>query len=72
MIESVTYTELQELATKMLKSRPSVGAFGDLDNVPPYEKICEAFNSKNGELEGRTQHYLLTSMKKHAGLLNNK
>lgn len=69
MIESVTYTELQELATRMLKSKPSVGAFGDLENVPSYEAICAAFNSKSGELEGRTQHYLLTSMKKRAGLL---
>jgi len=72
MIESVTYIELQELATKMLTSKPSVGAFGDLDNVPPYENICEAFNSKSGELEGRTQHFLLSNMSKARGLLNSK
>ena len=41
MIESVTPQQLQVLAKRMMESKPSVGAFGDLKNVPNYE-VCLA------------------------------
>ena len=37
MIESVTPQQLQSLAKRMMESKPSVGAFGDLRSVPNYE-----------------------------------
>ena len=37
MIEAVTPQQLQALAKQMMASKPAVGAFGDLKNVPSYE-----------------------------------
>lgn len=37
MIESVTPQQIKQIVERMLESKPSVGAFGDLKNVPGYE-----------------------------------
>jgi len=72
MIESVTPQQLQSLAKRMLESKPSVGAFGDLKNVPNYEEIEAAFKRENGELTNRISHFLLKGMRgKTTGLIKS-
>lgn len=59
MIDSVTPQQISEIVMKMLKNKPSVGAFGDLKYVPSFEEIEAAFERENGELTNRISHFLL-------------
>jgi len=59
MIESVTPQQIKQIVERMLESKPSVGAFGDLKNVPGYEEIEAAFGRDHGELTNRISHFLL-------------
>lgn len=40
-IEKVQKEDLQRVAKKMLRTKPSVAAYGTLDKLPPYEKFQE-------------------------------
>lgn len=39
--EKVQKEDLQRVAKKMLRTKPSVAAYGTLDKLPPYEKFQE-------------------------------
>jgi len=52
-IEKVTPQDIQRVARRMLKSKPSVAALGSLEKLPLYSDICEALNSKSGRLPKR-------------------
>jgi len=52
-IERVTPQDIQRVARRMLRSKPSVAALGTLDKLPLYSDICEALNSKSGRLPKR-------------------
>ncbi len=48
MIVKVTAEDIQRVATRMLRSKPSVAALGDLSRLPEYHAIQEALVSKDG------------------------
>ncbi|XP_022106049.1 mitochondrial-processing peptidase subunit alpha-like [Acanthaster planci] len=50
MIEKITADDIQRVASRMLRSKPSVAAMGDLSRLPDYNAIQEALASKDGRL----------------------
>ncbi|XP_038046621.1 mitochondrial-processing peptidase subunit alpha-like [Patiria miniata] len=50
MIESITAEDIQRAASRMLRSKPSIAAMGDLSRLPDYNAIQEALASKDGRL----------------------
>ncbi|XP_033642962.1 mitochondrial-processing peptidase subunit alpha-like [Asterias rubens] len=48
MIEKITAEDIQRAATRMLRTKPSVAALGDLSRLPEYHAIQEALISKDG------------------------
>ncbi|XP_039269449.2 mitochondrial-processing peptidase subunit alpha-like [Styela clava] len=50
MIESVSNDDILRVANRMLSSRPSVAALGDVSNCPSLADIQTALNSKDGKL----------------------
>jgi len=53
LIGQVTASDIQRVAQRMLRSRPSVAALGNLVKMPAYEDINSALNSKDGKLSKR-------------------
>ncbi|PVD22261.1 hypothetical protein C0Q70_18069 [Pomacea canaliculata] len=49
-IGKVTESDIQRVATRMLRSKPAVAAYGTLDQLPHYADIETALNSKNGRM----------------------
>ena len=52
-IDRVTDDDIRRVATKILRSRASVAALGDLKQLPPLEDIETALNSKDGRIPQR-------------------
>lgn len=52
-ISKVTEEEVRRVANKMLKSKPSVAALGDLKQLPPLDDIETALSSKDGRIPKR-------------------
>lgn len=52
-IDQVTTNDIQRVAKRMLRSKPSVAALGTLEKLPLYSDICEALSSKSGRLPKR-------------------
>lgn len=52
-IERVTENDIQRVAARMLRSKPSVAALGTLKKLPHYSDICEALSSRSGRLPKR-------------------
>lgn len=52
-IDRVTDEDIRRVATKVLRSRASVAALGNLKNLPPLEDIETALNSKDGRIPQR-------------------
>ncbi|KAM9858321.1 mitochondrial-processing peptidase subunit alpha [Aulostomus maculatus] len=50
LISNVTASDIKRVTTKMLRSKPSVAALGDLAELPSYEHIQAALSSKDGRL----------------------
>ncbi|XP_066509590.1 mitochondrial-processing peptidase subunit alpha-like [Hoplias malabaricus] len=50
LISNVTASDIKRVTTKMLRSKPSVAALGDLTELPSYEHIQAALSSKDGRL----------------------
>lgn len=46
----VTEQDIVQVAQRMLNSPPSVVAYGDVSQMPAYEHIQSALNSKSGDL----------------------
>lgn len=49
-IDRVTGEDIQRVAARMLKSRPSVAALGDIKQLPPIEDFETALSSKDGRI----------------------
>lgn len=47
---NVSASDINRVATKMLRSKPAVAALGDLTEMPTYEHIQAALSSKDGRL----------------------
>jgi len=47
-IDKVTKDDLNRIGTKMLASKPSVAAIGNLKNLPKFEDICDGLLHKQG------------------------
>jgi len=43
-IDRVTSDDIRRIANKMLKTKPTIAAFGDCSYVPRYDVICQAFS----------------------------
>lgn len=52
-IGNVEEEDIQRVAKRMLKSKPSVAALGTLKKLPMYSDICEALTTKDGRLPKR-------------------
>ena len=52
-IDRVTEDDIKRVVNKMLKSRASVAALGDIKQLPPLEDIETALNSKDGRIPKR-------------------
>ncbi|CAG2164894.1 unnamed protein product [Oppiella nova] len=52
-IDRVTEEDIKRVASKVLRSRASVAALGDLKQLPPLEDIETALNSKDGRIPQR-------------------
>lgn len=52
-IRSVTKDDVHRIATRMLQSKPSVAALGDLTKLPDYEAVESALASGTGRLPRR-------------------
>jgi processing peptidase subunit alpha len=52
-IDRVTDEDIRRVSSKMLRSRASVAALGDLKQLPPLEDIETALNSKDGRIPKR-------------------
>ena len=52
-ISKVTDEDIRRVAHKMLKSKPSVAALGDLKQLPPINDIETALGSKDGRIPKR-------------------
>ena len=52
-IDRVTEDDIKRVINKMLKSRASVAALGDIKQLPPLEDIETALNSKDGRIPKR-------------------
>ena len=49
-INRVTEEDIQRVATRMMKSKPSVAALGDIKQLPPIEDFETALSSKDGRI----------------------
>lgn len=52
-IAKVTEEDVRRVATRLLKSKPSIAALGDLKQLPPLDDIETALNSKDGRIPKR-------------------
>ncbi|XP_046644649.1 mitochondrial-processing peptidase subunit alpha-like [Daphnia pulicaria] len=52
-IRSITAEDIQRVASRMLKTKPSVAALGDLRRLPEYQSIESALSSADGKLPRR-------------------
>ena len=52
-IEKVTADDIHRVIGYMLRSKPSVAAIGNIQQLPPLEDIATAFNSKDGRIPRR-------------------
>ena len=52
-IDRVSEDDIRRVASKVLRSRPSVAALGDLKQLPSLEDIETALNSKDGRIPQR-------------------
>ncbi|ESN93385.1 hypothetical protein HELRODRAFT_186101 [Helobdella robusta] len=53
LIQKITEADVQRVARKMLTSRPSVAALGNLNELPKYDDIRNVINSHIGSLSKR-------------------
>ncbi|XP_002736805.2 mitochondrial-processing peptidase subunit alpha-like, partial [Saccoglossus kowalevskii] len=53
LIDSVTEDDIIRVATRMLRTKPSVAAMGDLKKMPDFVDICAGLASKSGRLPRR-------------------
>lgn len=49
----ISAEDINRVARRMLRSRPSVAALGTLAKLPPYEDIQKALTSKDGRFPNR-------------------
>lgn len=52
-IRSITAEDIQRVASRMLRTKPSVAALGDLRKLPEYQSIETALSSADGKLPRR-------------------
>lgn len=52
-IRAIRAEDLQRIATRMLRSKPSVAALGDLRKLPNYKDVEAALSSRDGKLPRR-------------------
>ena len=52
-IRAVKAEDIQRIASRMLRSKPSVAALGDLRKLPEYRSIESALLSRDGKLPRR-------------------
>ncbi|KAM9325189.1 mitochondrial-processing peptidase subunit alpha [Gastrophryne carolinensis] len=50
LISNVKASDINRVATKMLRNKPAVAALGDLSELPDYDQIQAALTSKDGRL----------------------
>jgi processing peptidase subunit alpha len=49
-IHAIKAEDIQRIARQMLRSKPTVAAFGDLNNLPDYQSIESALTNTEGKL----------------------
>ena len=59
-IRKIKAEDINRIAEKMLASKPSVAAIGNLDNLPDYHDIELGILDKNGKMPSRRQFSLFT------------
>lgn len=50
---SIQADDIQRVASRMLRTKPSVAALGDLRRLPEYQSIATALSSNDGKLPRR-------------------
>ena len=52
-IRAIKAEDIQRIASRMLRSKPSVAALGDLRKLPNFKEIESALSSRDGKLPRR-------------------
>lgn len=55
--ENVTVDDIKRVSSRMLASKPSVAALGNLANLPKFEEIERAFGNR-GNFSGASRFFL--------------
>lgn len=56
-LENVTVDDIKRVSTRMLASKPSVAALGNLANLPKFEEVERAFGNR-GNFSGASRFFL--------------